>query len=96
MSDSHSGDNVMAPADLLQALHKKPFEPFRIQVSDGTTYDVRHPELVMVGLRAVMIGIPANETQPVYEHVDTVSLGHVVKLLPIAAGTSGNGQSKDN
>jgi hypothetical protein len=86
----------MGPADLLQALRKRPFEPFRIQVSDGATFDVRHPELVMVGLRAVLIGIPASkESQPVYEHVDTVSLGHVVKLLPITAGPPGNGQATE-
>lgn len=82
----------MSPADLLQAVRKRPFEPFRIQVSDGTTYDVRHPELVMVGIGSVSIGIPpAGQLQPVYERVETVSLGHVVKLLPLGAAVPGNG-----
>ncbi len=75
----------MAPADILQYLRKRPFDPFRVQVSDGTVYDVRHPELVMVGLRSISIGVPspAEQNQPVYEHVETVSLQHVVKLLPL-------------
>ena len=37
---------------------KRPFEPFRIEVSDGTVYEIRHPELVMVGLGSLIIGIP--------------------------------------
>ena len=79
----------MSPADVLAALRKRPFEPFRIQVSDGTTYDVRHPELVMVGLGALIVGIPASaQEQPVYERVETVSLGHVVKLLPLAGAAA--------
>jgi hypothetical protein len=79
----------MSPADVLSALRKRPFEPFRIQVSDGTTYDVRHPELVMVGLGALAIGIPASgQEQPVYERLETVSLRHVVKLLPLTGAAA--------
>lgn len=74
----------MPPADLLQALRKRPFEPFRIQVSDSTGYDVRHPELVMVGLGSVVIGIPAAGQQPpVYERYETIALQRVVKLVPL-------------
>jgi hypothetical protein len=84
----------MSSNDLLQALRKRPFEPFRIQVSDESTYEVRHPELVMVGLGSISIGIPATgQPQPVYERVETVSLRHVVKLIPLdATKTTGNGQ----
>jgi len=76
----------MSPKGILQALRKRPFKPFRIQVSDGSTYDVRHPELVMVGKGEVIIGIPANgDADPIYDRAETVSLGHVVKLLPAPA-----------
>jgi hypothetical protein len=76
----------MSSFDVSEALRRRPFEPFRIQVSDGSTYDVRHPELVMVGLSALIIGIPpTGQTQPFYERAVTVSLGHVVKLLPVEA-----------
>jgi hypothetical protein len=82
----------MSPIDVLQALRKRPFEPFRIQVSDGSTYDVRHPELAMVGLGSVSIGIPASgEAQPVYERVETLSLGQVVKLIPLGAAKTADG-----
>jgi hypothetical protein len=84
----------MAPVDLLQALRRRPFVPFRIQVSDGPVYDVRHPELLMVGLGSASIGVPAQgQPQPIYERVETVSLAHVVKLLPLEpAPAPGNAQ----
>jgi hypothetical protein len=83
--------NAIFPDDLFTALRRRPFEPFRIQVSDGTTYDVRHPELVMVGLVSIAKGVPAaGQELPVYQRVETVSLQHVVKLLPLACHRSGN------
>jgi hypothetical protein len=85
----------MFSEDLLSALRKRPFEPFRIQVSDGTNYDVRHPELVMVGLGAVIVGVPApGQDKPIYERTETINLNHVVKLLPLPSQTAakGNGQ----
>jgi hypothetical protein len=84
----------MSPADILDTLRKRPFEPFRIEVSDGTAYEVRHPEIVLVGIGSVIIGIPpVGATQPVYERVETVSIRHIVKLIPLtqAVGGSGNG-----
>jgi hypothetical protein len=82
----------MPPQDLLQTLRKRPFEPFRIIVSDGTTYDVAHPELVMVGIGSGIVGLPApNQAGPFYERHETVNLRHVVRLVP-ATAASGNGQ----
>ena len=76
----------MSPADLLTLRQRRPFQPFRIQVSDGTTYEVRHPELMMVGLGSVVVGVPAEgQKLPVYEAPIILSLNHVVKLLPIEA-----------
>lgn len=85
----------MPPLDILQALRKRPFQSFRLLVSDGTSYDVRHPELVMVGLGSLVIGIPAaGQTQLPYERYETIALNHVVKMLPLEAPApaSGNGQ----
>jgi hypothetical protein len=76
----------------MQALRKRPFESFRIEVSDGSVYEIRHPELVMVGLGAIIIGIPASGASlPVYERAETVSLFHVVKLAPLTAPIPGDG-----
>src|ERR1700733_1415222 len=81
--------------DLISVLRKRPFEPFRIQVSDGTEYDVRHPQLVMVGLGSVIVGMPPpGQEKPVYERTETVSLQHIVKLLPLIVQPAGQGNGK--
>ena len=81
----------MPPQDILQALDKRPFEPFRIQISDGSTYEVRHPELVMVGLGSLVIGVPAQGQPRLYERYETIALRHVVKLLPLPATATAAG-----
>jgi hypothetical protein len=72
----------MAPADFQTQLRRRPFVPFRVVTSDGTVYEVRHPDLVMVGLASVIIGYPASGQAGVYERADIVSLRHVVRLEP--------------
>jgi hypothetical protein len=51
----------MPPEELERHLH--PFTPFRIQLSTGETFDVRHPELVMVGKLSAIIGISNDPTR---------------------------------
>lgn len=87
----------MPPLDILQALRKRPFEPFRLLITDGSSYDVRHPELVIVGLGSLVLGIPASGQPGLYERYETIALNHVVKLLPLegaATGADGAGTAK--
>jgi len=75
----------MPPEDLWERLRKQPFEPFRIHLTDGVAYDVRHPELVMVGCRSAVVGVTQSEQQPpFYDRATTVALVHIVRLEPIA------------
>ncbi len=48
----------MRPDDVLQLLRARPFEPFRISLSDGKQYEVRHPEMAIVSRSTVLVGIP--------------------------------------
>ncbi len=49
----------MRPEDIRDFLQRKPFQPFRLTLTDGRTYEVRHPEMAMVGRSSVAIGLPA-------------------------------------
>jgi hypothetical protein len=80
----------MRPEDIRGFLQRRPFQPFRLTLTDGRTYDVRHPELAMVGRSTVAIGVPApNDPDPVYDRLVTVSLLHVMQLEPCEAGGLG-------
>jgi hypothetical protein len=83
----------MALDDLLEALRRRPFVPFRLTLTEGSTYEVRHPELCMPGRRSVVIGIPAPDRELVYDRYVVADLFHVVKLEPLDAAPSPNGQS---
>jgi hypothetical protein len=74
----------MPPEDLLERLHRQPFEPFRIRLTDGSTYEVRHPELILVGRRSAVVGVTETDQQPpLYDRYTTVALVHIVRLEPL-------------
>jgi hypothetical protein len=72
----------MSANDFRNLLSRRPFVPFRVVTSDGTIYEVRHPELVLVSLASVVIGYPAPEDPRNASRYDIVSMRHVVRLEP--------------
>jgi hypothetical protein len=57
----------MTPDQLRQHAHREPFQPFRVRLQDGRSYDIRHPNLGLVGKSIFIIGIPApDDPDPVY------------------------------
>jgi hypothetical protein len=71
---------------LLEWVRRRPFVPFRVHMSDGGSYEVRHPDLIMPGARSVIIGIPGIALpEGVYEHTVLVALIHITRLEPLAA-----------
>ena len=71
----------MSPDDVLQLLRARPFQPFRISLSDGQQYEVRHPEIAIVSRSTVLIGIPGprGPDGPV-EQVVTCALLHITRM----------------
>jgi hypothetical protein len=78
MMNPPSGAIEMRQDDLLNLLRERPFHPFRIHMSDGTNYDIRHPDLAIVLKRYVIIGVSSNGGRP--DRVDRCSLLHVVRV----------------
>jgi len=71
--------------------HLRPFEPFRLTTSAGETYDIRSPDLIMVGVGSVIIGIPPKPDDDFFERTVRISLFHVVKIEPLSTPGKGNG-----
>jgi hypothetical protein len=75
---------IMTPKDILDLIQQRPFEPFRLYLSDGAVFEVRHPELAMVGRSTVTVGIPSKDSQePVYDHLVKCTLVHITRTEPI-------------
>jgi hypothetical protein len=56
-----------------EALHRQPFEPFRICLADGRSLAIPHPEMVAVGKRRVIVVEP-DDSWSVIEPLLIVSL----------------------
>lgn len=79
----------MRPQDFRDHIREAPFQPFRVTLTDGRTYDVVHPELAMVGQSLVAIGLPRRHAaEPVYDRLVTVSLLHIMQIEPIVPASS--------
>jgi hypothetical protein len=64
----------MRPDDVLTWIRAVPFQPFRIHLNSGRSYEIRHPEMLRVGRSSVNIYSFAGEPSDPYERMEMVSL----------------------
>ena len=70
----------MRAEEFVQLLRRAPFVPLRIHLTDGKTFDVRHPELVWVLWLRIDIAIPGDESLGIVDRVEYCSLLHIVRV----------------
>jgi len=78
----------MAPEELRRTLKQQPFEPFRLVMTDGVSYEVRHPDLLLVGKRTALVGLVGDAAQEYFEQTIKVDLLQIIRLEPIGAPAS--------
>jgi hypothetical protein len=67
--------------ELLRRLRQRPFEPFRIHLTDGRTLDVRYPDLNLVVPSYALIGVPEpNVPDPFADHWIPVEWEHIRQI----------------
>ena len=86
----------MTQEELHEEARRQPFRPFRIVLTTGEAYDIRHPDLILVGRRSLAIGIVNEGTGTAFDRLVRADLLHVVRTeeLPAGAGVPGNGQGQ--
>jgi hypothetical protein len=67
----------MRADDVRAYLNQRPFHPFRIHLSTGAFFDIRQPEMVMVGGSILTIGLPLEGGM---QRFAVITLGHIVWL----------------
>ena len=72
----------MRPDEIRGHLHKQPFQPIRVFVSDGSHCDVRHPDLMLVSRVEVVIGlnVGADRFPERNAYLDPI---HITRIEPI-------------
>ena len=78
----------MTPYELRETLKQQPFSPFRLVMTDGVGYDIRHPDLLWVGQSSAMVGLTGQPGQTFYERAVKVDLSHVIRLEPLESAPS--------
>lgn len=73
----------MRPEDVREHLDRRPFEPFRICMSDGEAFDVRHPDLCIVARSTIYVGIPDPRQRLVAVRVAHCALIHITRIEPL-------------
>jgi hypothetical protein len=67
----------------------RPFRPFRLVMSSGQTYDVRHPEMALLTRSDLLVGIDEAE-DGVPAEFKICSLLHVSAIEPINSPSPGS------
>ena len=82
--------------DIRARVNHQPFTPFRIVTSSGESYEVHHPDLIMVGRRDLAVGIADAQDPTTYDQLARIAIMHITALedLPSPAASSGNGQQE--
>lgn len=78
----------MRAEDVVEVLRKHPFEPFRLYLTDGTSYEIRHPDMAIVFPAKMIVALPGPTQPELAEHYHMVALSHVMRLVPIEVAAS--------
>jgi hypothetical protein len=85
----------MRVQEIREALGRQPFRPFRIVLTDGGSFEVRHPELCMIGLGSMIIGLPPEHPTAdqaiAYDRHVVVDWSHITRIEPERTPVTGNG-----
>jgi hypothetical protein len=65
---------MVPPSDILGYLRAEPFRSFRIQMTGGRVFDIRHPEMIRVGRNSLIVFTVVSDDPDVYDRWETVSL----------------------
>jgi hypothetical protein len=74
----------MDPDDLQELRNARPFVPFRLYMADGRTFDVRHPEFVLVGRRGNAVIFESDDaTSRRFDRYAHIAVLHATRAEPL-------------
>jgi hypothetical protein len=72
-------------------LGRRPFQPFRLVMSSGQTYEVRHPEMALLTRTDILVGVDETD-DGVPANFKICSLLHVTAVEPLIPAAAAPGQ----
>jgi hypothetical protein len=80
-------EELMSASAIKEQLTRKPFEPFRVVLSNGDANEVRHPELTLLLQNGIYVGVPDKQND-LPERAVWCNLLHVAAIEPVSLGPS--------
>lgn len=77
------GGKEMSPEELNSLLRGRPFMPFRIHVAEQATYEIRNPEMAVIGRTVLFLGMARDVDSPYFDEPVLVTLRHTTQVEPI-------------
>src|SRR6478735_7393937 len=78
-----------------ELMTQQPFKPFRLVMSSGQTYEVRHPEMAWLTRTSILVGIDiADDGVPAEFKI--CSLLHVTAVEPLSPAAAGPSSTSAN
>jgi hypothetical protein len=66
-----------------EMLDRRPFGPFRLVLSSGQSYEIRHPEMALLTRTDLLVGVDIGE-DGVPAELKILSLLHVTAIEPLS------------
>lgn len=79
----------MLPTAIYEWSRATPFVPFRIRMNSGRTFDVRHPEMIKVGMTHTTLYTFAGDFDGPYDRGEMIGNMLIESIAPIAADRPG-------
>ncbi len=74
----------MPPEEIRTYVRAIPFVPFRLHLSDGRVFEVRHPDNLLLTTRAAVVGVYSGAGEGAFpERTEVLALIHVVSIEAI-------------
>ena len=64
----------------MRYLRLRPFRPFFVHVLGGTSFEVRHPELMLVDRGLLLLSIPSDPERHIMDRDDVISTDAISRL----------------
>jgi hypothetical protein len=79
----HLGEQPMRAEDLLHWNRAVPFKPYRIRMNSGRTFDVMHPEMLMIGRTTAIVSTMFHGPGEPYDRIEMISMVLIESVEPI-------------
>jgi hypothetical protein len=65
-------------------LGRRPFQPVKLTLSSGQSFEIRHPEMAMLTRTSILIGVDVAE-DGVPTEIKIIALLHVTSIEPVSS-----------